>query len=439
VTFIYLLSKNYKSHLKVLIILCFYSGLAAFSGKNFENIYKILVVVISIILLIKNNGMSGLNRKEQFFLFSFILFSVSFLYSAFINKDYFNLTFSQYGKYVTPVCIFLLFKNVLKKDSGNLFTLKNLFLTILTIQIALTVVKIFTIGMQESTVGSIAFIGGGPAAVLPVLGFILVWFDRQGNLKSRDWIYILLLILIGAVSFKRAILFVMPFFIFMFTYYVPRKLKSSYLLYAIPLLPLLFYVGVRLNPTLNREEKMWGSFDLGYVLDYTQNYTFGKTSDSPEVKLGQGRGGATLLLVERFFNDESLTYKDIWGIGLKEVYTTNYEEFENVGYGVNSKGSITGVYQSYLTAGFTGVAVTILLLFSISTLIKEPRIRLTLTLLMLWDYLFYSGLILRTQGLLILFFYIIVYSNYQFDKRTKPNYASVTLERGERDFQQLFI
>lgn len=413
-TFLYMVRKNYKSLLKILIILCFYSGLAAFSGKNSENIYKIALVIISIFLLVKNNGLSGLNRKEEFFLLSLILFSSSFLYSALINKDYFNLIFSQYGKYVTPVCIFLVFNHISTKNSGILKSLKDLFLSLLTIQIALTIVKIFTIGMQESTVGSIAYIGGGTAAVIPVLGFILLWFDKQGNLKRKDWIYTLLLILIGVVSFKRAILFIMPFFIFMFMYYVPKRLKTNHLLYAIPLLPLIFYAGVRLNPTLNKEGKMWGSFDLGFVLDFTQNYTFGKTSDSPEIKLGQGRGGATLLLVERLFNDESLTGKDIWGIGLKEVYTTNYEEFENIGYGVNSKGSITGVYQSYLTAGFIGVVVTILLLISISALIKEPRIRLTITFLMFWDYLFYSGLILRTQGLLVLLFFIIVYSNKNY-------------------------
>lgn len=411
VTFLYLIWKNYKSHLKILIILCFYSGLASFSGVTSENIYKIVLVVISIFLLIKNNGLSWLNRKEEFFILSFILFSASFLYSALINKDYFSLTFSQYGKYVTPVCIFLVLNHKTSKNSEILKSLKDLFLSLMTIQIALTIVKIFTIGMQESTVGSIAYIGGGPAAVLPVLGFILVWFDKKGDLKRKDWIYALLLIFIGVVSFKRAILFIMPFFIFMFMYYVPKRLKINHVLYALPLLPLIFYTGVRLNPTLNREGKIWGSFDIGFVMDYTQNYTLGKTADSPKIKLGQGRGGATLLLAEKLINDVALTGKDIWGIGLTQVYTTNYEEFEEIGYGVNSKGSITGVYQSYLTAGFTGVATTILLLISISALIEDSRIRLTITLLMFWDYLFYSGLILRTQGLLILLFFIIIYSN----------------------------
>jgi len=37
------------------------------------------------------------------------IFSISFLYSALVNDDYFSLTFSQYGKYVTPICLFLVF------------------------------------------------------------------------------------------------------------------------------------------------------------------------------------------------------------------------------------------------------------------------------------------------------------------------------------------
>jgi hypothetical protein len=289
--------------------------------------------------------------------------------------------------------------------------------------------------MQESTVGSIAYIGGGPAAMLPVLGFVLLWLDKKGDLKRRDWIYTIMLLLIGIVSFKRAILFIMPVFIFLFMYYVPRKLKVNHLLYALPLLPLIFYVGVRLNPTLNKEAKIGGSFDFQYVLDYAKNYSFGKTSDSPGVQLGQGRGGATFLLFGKLFNSQSLSSSDIWGIGLKEVYATDYEQFESKNYGVNSKGSLTGVFQSYLTSGFVGVIVTIVLLISISGLIKEPRIRFTLTLLLFWDYLFYSGLILRTPALFVLFFYIIMYSNLQFELNLYKRYSTLKSDDKNRNLQ----
>ena len=434
-TFIYIILKNKNSSIKVLIILCFYSGLASFYGKGIENPYKIIVVLLSLYILQKNNGLSGLNKRESFLLFVFVIFSVSFLYSAIINGDYFKLVFSQYGKYVTPICLFFILNHIRIKRLGTFINLKDLFFSLLTIQILLTAMKILTYGLQESPVGSIAYIGGGPAAVLPVLGFILVWLRKQGDIKRKDWLYVILLLFIGFGSIKRAIWFIMPVVILLFMYYVPRKLNVSKLLYILPFLPLIFYVGVRLSPTLNKENKIGGSFDLHYVLDYTQKYNFGKTSESPDIQLGSGRGGATLLLFEKLFNGQSLRFNDFWGFGLQEVYTTDYEQFNDEKYGLNGKGAVTGVFQSYISSGYVGVMVTILLIISVIGLIKEPRIRISIALLLFWDYLFYSGLILRSQALFILLFFIILYSNLQFEQNLYNKYLTLKSDDKNRNLQ----
>jgi hypothetical protein len=412
-TFLYLIYKNRKSSIKILIVLCFYSGLASFAGKVIENPYKIVLVLLSIYILLKYNALSGFNNRERFLLVIFILFSISFIYSAFINEGYFNLVFSQYGKYFTPICLLYILNRILIKAPFTFLRFKALFFSLLTIQIFLSAVKILTIGLQESTVGSLAYIGGGPATMVPVLGFILVWLDSKGDIKGKDWAYVFLLVFIAFASNKRAIWFIMPIIILLFMYYVPRKVKVSYLLYAAPVIPLIFYVGVRLSPTLNKENRIGGSFDLNYVMDYSQNYYFGKTSGTTDVQLGTGRGGATYLLLRKFFYGQSLSFKDYWGSGLQEVYTTNYEKFNEKKYGVNSKGAVTGIFQSYISSGYVGVMLTILFIISILRLIEEPRIRYTISLLMFWDYLFYSGLILRTQALFILLFFIVLYSNHQ--------------------------
>jgi hypothetical protein len=422
-TFLYVISKYNSNSIKILIILCYYAGLASFLGKAIENPYKIILVILSFYILRENYGLSGLSKRESFFLLIFVLFSFSFLYSAITNEDYFTLVFSQYGKYVTPVCLFLVFNRMIKKNPQTIVNLKDLFFSLLTIQILLSAVKIVTIGLQETTVGSIANVGGGLAAILPVLGFILIWLDKHGVIKRNDWIYIFLLVFIAFASLKRAIWFIMPASILLFMYYVEGKVTARKLLYVLPLIPLIFYLGIRLSPTLNKEGKIWGSFDLKYVIDYTQNYSFGKTAQTPYVQSGQGRGGATFLLWEKLFGDQSLSYNDYWGVGLHEIYTTDYDQFDEKNYGVNSKGSATGIFQSYLTSGYVGIIFTILLIISISILIKEPRIRTTIALLMFWDYLFYSGLILRSQSLFILLSFIIVYSNLQFEQKLYEKYS----------------
>jgi hypothetical protein len=434
-TFLYIVFKNKESSFKLLIILCFYSGLASFPGKSIENPYKILLVILSLYLLVKRDALSSLTRKERFLLFSFLLFTVSFLYSAFLNEDYFNLIFSQYGKYVTPICFFFILRRQITKRPETILSLGNLFYNLLTIQIILSVAKIPTIGLQETVVGSVSFLGGGIATLLPVLGFILVWMSRQGEIKRRDWRYIILLIFIAFASVKRAIWFVMPLTIIIFTYYIPRKLKVNHILVVLPLIPLIFYAGVRLNPTLNKEGKVGGSFDLQYVLDYTQKYSFGKSSENSSIQLGTGRGGATLLLITKLFNDQQLTTADYWGTGLKGIYTTDYDQFEDKKYGINSKGSATGIFQTYIASGYIGVFLSILLIVAICTLIKEPRIKHAIFLLMFWDYFLYSGLILRTQSLFILLFFIIVYTNLQYDQKLYQKYIRLATNDKIRNLQ----
>jgi hypothetical protein len=434
-TFIYIVFKNKNSLIKILIILCFYSGLASFYGKTIENYYKILVVLLALYLLQKNNALSGLKKKTKFFFFSFSLFSISFIYSAIINDDYFTLVFSQYGKYVTPICLFFVLNSLLIKSPAIFINLKNLFFSLLTIQILLSAFKIPTIGLQESTVGSILYIGGGAATMLPVLGFILIWVHKGGDIERTDWYYIFLLLLIGFASLKRSIWFIMPIIIFLFMYYVPRKVKFSNLLYFIPVIPFIFYIGIRLNPTLNKEGKIGGSFDLQYSMDYVQKYNFGKTSETTEIQTGQGRGGATFLLLNKLVSKEIFSSNDYWGYGLREIYTTDYEQFDDKKFGVNSKGAVTGIFQSYISSGFIGVFISILFIISILALIKEPRIRISIALIMFWDYLFYIGLILRIPSLFVLLLYIIIYSNFQFEQKLYKKYLTHKSDDKNRNIQ----
>jgi hypothetical protein len=439
ITFFYIIFKNRNSSLKILLILCFYSGLAASFGKTIENPYKILLVLLSVYLLVKNNGLSGLNKRENILLFVFILFSLSFLFSVTVNGGYFNLVFSQYGKYVTPICAYFIFRRILIKNPALFINLNELFFSLLTIQILLSVVKILTLGLQESVVGSLSNIGGGLATPLPVFGFILVWMHKQGVFTKKDWFYVFLLLLIGFASYKRAIWFIMPATILMFMYFVPKKISFKRLLYYIPLVPIIFYAGIRLNPTLNKEGKIGGSFDLKYTLDYVQSYSFGKNSETSEVQSGQGRGGAIVLLWNKLFSGNPLSFNDYWGFGLEKIYTIDYEEFDESNFGLTNKGAASGIFQSYIVGGFIGILLSILLLTSVLRLIKEPRIRIAMAVLLFWDYFFYSGLILRTQALFILFFFIIIYSNHQFDQKLYRKYSSLMLDGKKINLQSQTI
>jgi hypothetical protein len=297
-----------------------------------------------------------------------------------------------------------------------------LFFTLINVQIFLSFIKLFTFGIQEWVVGSISRTGGGIATPFPILAFILLWLHKKHDLKMKDWVYILAILFVGFMSLKRAIWFMMPIIIFLFLIYIPRRKVSSRVILVIPLIPVLFYLGVRLNPTLNKEDKIWGSFDMDFVINYTTEYSFGKKKsvNFHEKEVAEGRGGVTNMLLKKIIHPSTLNKQDFLGYGLDEIATRDYDTFDQGKFNVHSKGSVTGVFKTYIISGIFGIVFFLLYMGSLVALIEAKRIRLVVTGFLFWDYFYYSGIILPTFALSILLFYIILFSNIEFKKVMLP-------------------
>jgi hypothetical protein len=190
-------------------------------------------------------------------------------------------------------------------------------------------------------------------------------------------------------------------------FYIPKykfQLKHlSYLLFA----PVIFYLGVRLIPSLNKEQKTWGSFNYEYAIDFATTYSFGK-EDYGTREEGQGRGGVTLLLYNNMFKADFYTEDNLLGFGLDEIYVKDYEEFDKERFGVNSKGSITGVFQSYISVGVLGLIAFLLYSLSLINYIKPRKIFFVFLGIFCWEYFFYTGILFRIQAITVLFFYCMV-------------------------------
>lgn len=413
-TFLYSIY-NYKNNLiAVIIILCFYLGLASFFGKIIENPYKILIVTLTIYAFVKELLLFRISRKERIILLSFLFFSGSFFLSAYLNQTYLSLTFSQFGKYIVPFLLFFIFNNYSKYNSNKLGNLKKLLFFLLYIQVILTIAKLIFIGIAEATVGSIAFEGGGVATPLPILGFLLIWLEKKGDLSRKDWGKVLALLFISVVSIKRAIWFIMPIMVFLFMVYIPKKKIGKRIFLVLPLIPLIFYLGIRLNPTLNKENLVWGSYDLDFTINYALKYSFGDPQNliSNEGASG-GRGGATLMLLNKFFYENEINSNDIFGYGLQSIISTDYETFDIDKFNVDSRGSVTGILRDYISIGFLGVFFFLFYMFSLVNFIEERRIKYVMSFFILWDYFFYSGLVFTIQALSVLILFFIVKANYQ--------------------------
>ena len=420
-TFLYSVFKFKSNLIAFIIILSFYSGLAAFPGKFIENPYKILMISVGLFAMIKLQPFVFNTEKDKRTFIWFIVFSCSFFLSSFMNQNNIILILSQYGKFLTPFILFFVLKNKLEKKPEDFMKISILLLLLLTFQIFLSFVKLTTIGITETTVGSVAYMGGGPATIIPILGFIFIWMLRRGQLNKKDWYFVILLIFIAFMSVKRSIWFIMPIMILLFLFYIPKRKLPMRLAWILPLLPILFYLGVRLNPTLNKEQKMWGSFDLDFVTNYVQKYNFGDANKiGSDKKLGQGRGGATLLLLNKLSTPENLTWQDFFGYGLEEFITKDYDNFNESKFGVNSRGAVTGFFNTYISFGFLGVAIFLIYAFSLINYIKNKRLKYVIIGLFIWEYFFYIGMIFSTQAVCILFIYIILYLSKHKDIRMLP-------------------
>lgn len=420
ITFVYLLYKYRLSSLHFFVILIFYPALFTYFGPNVHNLYKIILLAFCLYISFKRNIFNTLNSHEIQIVFSFLIFTFSFFISILMNGDSITITFSQYSRYLIIFCLFFLFKKEILHPRYDSNILTRLIYDLLFVQIVVSLAKYIIIGVNESLVGTISFTGGAEGTILPILAFIFLWYYRKGSFGRKDYLFILGFFFLGYLAGKRAIWFVLPIVMGLFIYYIPkRSFFSKTLFIYIALITLVFYFGIRLTPSLNQENKVWGSFNIDFAIKYAEFYSFG---GDDKIKNGvvQGRGSATMLLLNNLFHKE-FNQNDWWGYGFSDMYSTDYDEFDQKDFGLNHKGSATGVFQSYVTMGYIGIFTTFFFAWSMISLISNKRILYSIIAVFFWEYLFYTGLLLRTPAFMFLLLFVVVKWSYTPPKLLKPS------------------
>jgi hypothetical protein len=415
---LYSVYKYKRDYLNIFIVLVFFLGLFVFMGKTVQNSYRILMLLFSMYLAYRSNSITKFNNNKTVF-YTFILFSGVFITFSLYNRDNLFLILSQYSRYFMIYMLFFIVQKGMKYPSFAKNTTQLLFYLII-MQIILTVVKFIVTGPMESIVGSIGYSGGAMSTTLPLLGFMFLWTIRNGNFSKKDWLITLGLTFIGFVGYKRAIWFMMPILISLFMFYVRRrKITNRILFFTLFLIPIVLYLGIRLNPTLNKDHTVWGTFDIEYTLNYVSEYSFGsqeKVLKSEDEKIAYGRGGATLSLFNKITNNE-LDSRDWTGYGLNTMYVEGAEndEWFSKKFKLNGIGAATGFFQNYIVSGFIGVLVTLLFFISIVYQTRNKRLRYVLLFFMLWEYFFYTGVLFRETPLAFILIYITLYANQYLD------------------------
>lgn len=432
----YMLYRYRDNLLSIFLILLCWPNVFIFFGNTYSNVYKILMLLLCGYVFLREKGYQQIRGKDGWFVAAFVLFSIQFLCATSLySSNTRTIIFSQYARYVEAFMLYFVIKRIVYSEPLRRDNLLRLLYEIGLVQIILSVIKWFTLGMVEGWVGSFSIIGGAMGTTIPILWFMVLWCYRKGRFSWKDWLYLAGLFFLGFTTGKRAVMFILPLVVAAFMIYVKGIRLNKYMIMALCCVPFLFYVGVRLTPSLNPEGEIWGTFDWDYMFNYAETYQFGEDGIEGQRKKdeampyitysnsgfrhgdqieAEGRGGATIALVKLIFSDRRLSEQDLWGIGFKNMYGVDYATFDRLPLTIhiNHKGSATGLFQSYVTTGVLGVLCTILFCFCPFFYCKHRRLRLTLLGIAFWEYFLYTGIIFRTPAFMAMLIFIIYYTNY---------------------------
>ncbi len=399
----------------LLIVLIFWSGLFAYMGSTVFSLYKIFIVVYALVLW----GPKILKIStpfEKYVNISFALFTIIFWISYLLQGGAIITMMSQYGyKYGL---VFLMFHG-LKDIQYNLRKrdyIKKLLLYILFIQVFLSVTKIFIFGFDhEAHVGSMAFDAGGIAVVIPIVALIFYWLIKNDRLEAKDWLIISSFFIIAIASGKRAPIILYPVFIFLLVGSVRTLAKIQTAMLALPVLIIIFYLGVRLTPSFNPEEQVWGSFDLVHVKEYVIEYNFGTINPNEilaEDYRSSGRGGSLLLLFEPQRLGFRNSHEFLFGRGLYHVVIAEEGRFlGGVEYGIDHHGLIGAIVMDFYTLGLLGMLSVLFLAYTVIRSSQYSYIKWILFAFFIWEYMFYGNLTLFDNASGIIIVFICFYSN----------------------------
>lgn len=443
VALVYMLYKYRRDVLSMVLILLCWARVFMFFGATAGNVYKVAMLLLCLYVFVRQKAYRSYQRNDGWIIALFVLFSMEYLWTAlFYTQNTMTIVLSQYSRYVEAVLLYFVIKNAVYRR-GQKEQLLRLFYDIGLMQIILSVLKFAVFREQiEGLVGSFSISGGAMGTTIPILWFIVLWLYRKGQFGKWDWLYVLGLLFVGFTTGKRAVMFILPVVVFVFFVFVQGIHLKRYMIGVIALVPLLFYLGVRLTPTLNPEHQVWGSFDWDYAIGYAEEYQFGKEGvrgQAEEFKVEQlqfsggvisarqryieadGRGGATIAIMKLLLGLHPSTEQDWWGLGFNSMYSTDYAEFDKLPLTIhlNHKGSATGFFQSYVTTGLAGAICMVLFCFCFCFYFRDRRLCWTIIGICAWEYFMYTGMIFRTPVFMAILFLVLHYTNYEIHNRQR--------------------
>lgn len=417
------LTYKYKNDMfATLFILLFMSGLWGFMGKNIVNVMRVLTVVYSLYIANQYKIWNITTRSvKNIFIIAILFFLYYILASFFVGKDSLLIIFSQLSRYMIPLICYMVLYQRAKLGLNLIYSYNILFLYLFFLQIVITILKLFLIGQFEPIVGSISYNGGAMGTTIPLLALLWLSVNTNQNFSKMTWLFMFAIMLVGFASSKRAVWVIVPGVFILYAFFVVKKKIGNTFKILFVIAPLLFYLGLRLTPSLNPDNKIWGTFDPEYALNYALDYSMGEEIEEGEGERedGVGRvGGVKLLFRNYIFNrDAYMDIHNVFGHGNEYIFAASYDNYRNSDYyfGVDHQGSLTGIFRIWIAIGTIGMVFIVIFILNFFRTIRYKRLKILLIGVIMFDYIFYSGTIIHEPGLLATYMYIIFLATFQYD------------------------
>lgn len=405
ICYAYLLKKHGLTRINVLIFLIFLSGFFNYLTGSIEKAYKLFIFIYSFCLLFKQKKIAKYKSKLKLVIVSFICFSFIFFLSSLVNDINILLILGQYiSRYFTLFILFLLLYFLSTSSYSKLISVRDLIIDLLVFQGIFSFIKMIMFGLGESLVGGIQFSGGGTVNPFPLIALGLL-FHKYGFYIKEIWFKALLILLVPLASTKRSIWFYLPVYLFLMTFFVNRekfKFRFERIIGILIIIFLLFIVTIKLTPSLNPDNKIWGSFDLNYTLEYSSNYILG----NPDKSKSTGRASNVTNMLNLIDLDE-LKSSDFIGNGFDKFRLSSIDEFYISELDLGRKGYFSTFSVELYSFGLLGILATIIYQLAIIRFISFFKIRLVYILFVFTEYFIYYNGFFSNHALVFSFFVLI--------------------------------
>lgn len=416
----------------VFIIFIFSKGIIQNLGFPSGLIKLLLEIAISLFFIfnIDNIFRRFSSIKINFSWVLFIIFSA--IISNIFSETNFILTIFFLRDNLITILLFYVFLSINLTDY-EIEKIKKLTIFLFFVQPIASIIKIiFTGAPMENYIGTMSIGNGSLTTIIFLFAYSWCFINYLIKQESKYLIYIILFFVFALSGGKRAIMFMAPaisFFIYiLYTYKSKSKLSSNFFKNSFIIIIIscsIVYLSIRLLPSLNPERKVWGTFDISYALEYSQDYnTIGVAADTEIV----GRGVAIPYVSKILFNDgiSNLLLGNGAGHLIKSKYNNYFSRYNKnekltdlsyrlygIGYSVRSSFTLL-LLQVGLLGALIFVFFYISIFKNILKSIKSSENRLSnyilhylficaLFLIFTFDFLFYSSTTIQISSASIFF------------------------------------